>query len=117
MKESDDLADFRSMLLIRRTEEMILRLFSEGRVAGTTHTCIGQEANAVGVIGQLDPARDFVVSNHRCHGHFLAFRGSPIGLLGEMVGSPLGVCGGRGGSQHIEWGHFTSNGVLAARPI
>ena len=107
-----DVLDYRKMLLIRRTEELILRFFSEGKVRGTTHTYVGQEANAVGIIGQLDPQRDFVVSNHRCHGHYLAFGGPLDGLLAEIMGSRLGICGGRGGSQHLKFGHFFSNGVL-----
>ncbi len=104
-------ADYRDMLLVRRVEETILSLFSEGRVAGTTHTCVGQEANALAVMGQLDQTRDYVLSNHRNHGHFLCFGGPVKGLLGEIMGLPEGVCGGRGGSQHIKHGHFLSNGV------
>lgn len=100
------------MLLIRRTEELILQLFTEGKVSGTTHTCIGQEANAIALISQLDPAIDFVMSNHRCHGHYLSFGCSLEGLLGEIMGRANGICGGRGGSQHLKSGNFFSNGVL-----
>ena len=107
----DDRSLYESLLVIRQTEETALRLFEQGRVSGTTHACIGQEANAVGIIGQLDPARDAVVSNHRCHGHFLAFGGSVRGLLGEIMGMDSGVCGGMGGSQHIRHGGFFSNGI------
>lgn len=103
---------YRQMLRIRRTEERILDLFSEGKVAGTTHTCIGQEANAVGVIGSLDPHKDHVVSNHRCHGHYLAFGGPLHGLMAEITGKASGTSGGRGGSQHLKWGNFFSNGIL-----
>jgi TPP-dependent pyruvate/acetoin dehydrogenase alpha subunit len=99
------------MLLIRRTEEAILDLFSSGRVPGTTHTCIGQEANAVGFIGGLSTGCDYVISNHRNHGHFIAFGGQPELLLAEVMGREDGVCGGRGGSQHIKHGRFLSNGV------
>jgi len=103
--------DYEQLLLIRTVEERILALFSQGKVGGTTHTCIGQEANAVGLIGELDPERDFVLSNHRNHGHYLAF-GGPVGpLIAEIMGLPAGVCGGRGGSQHLKYGHFLSNGV------
>jgi len=109
--QNPGLEAFRSMLLIRRVEEKILELFSSGEVSGTTHTCLGQEADAVGLIGQLDPARDFVLSNHRNHGHYLAFGGSVRLLLAEIIGHESGVCGGRGGSQHIKHGHFLSNGI------
>jgi TPP-dependent pyruvate/acetoin dehydrogenase alpha subunit len=103
---------FRQMCIIRAAEERMLALFTEGKISGTTHTCVGQEANAVAVMGQLDPAIDHVVSNHRCHGHYLAFGGPLEGLLGEVMGRSNGVCGGRGGSQHLKYGHFSSNGVL-----
>ena len=52
-----------------------------------------------------------VFSNHRCHGHFLAYGGSPRALFAELMGKASGVCGGRGGSQHLHWRNFTSNGV------
>jgi TPP-dependent pyruvate/acetoin dehydrogenase alpha subunit len=107
-----DYDDFRNMLLIRKTEELILELFAKGELSGTTHTCVGQEADAVGVIGRLDPSKDHVVSNHRCHGHYLAFGGPLEGLLGEIMGRANGVCGGRGGSQHLKWKNFYANGIL-----
>jgi TPP-dependent pyruvate/acetoin dehydrogenase alpha subunit len=107
----NDFLLYREMLLIRRTEERILELFARGKVSGTTHTCMGQEANSVGIIGQLDSQKDFVVSNHRCHGHFIAFGGPLQGLICEILGLESGVCGGRGGSQHLKYGHFFSNGI------
>ena len=100
------------MTLIRRFEETLLELFSAGKLHGTTHTCIGQEADAVGVISCLEPERDVVVSNHRCHGHYLAFTDDVDGLLREVMGRVGGVCGGKGGSQHLFAGNFYSNGVL-----
>jgi TPP-dependent pyruvate/acetoin dehydrogenase alpha subunit len=99
------------MTLIRHAERRLLHLFAEDRLFGTTHTCLGQEANAVGVINALDRARDTVWSNHRCHGHFLAYCGQVAKLLGEIMGRSGGVCGGRGGSQHLSWGRFHSSGI------
>lgn len=99
------------MYLIRRFEETLLELFAQGRLVGTTHTCIGQEANAVGVVKALDPQRDIVFSSHRCHGHYLAFTDDVLGLLCEVMGKAPGVCGGKGGSQHLCHGNFYSNGV------
>ncbi len=102
---------YRSMLRIRRFEETVLEEFSRGRFFGTTHTYIGQEANAVGVLSNLESG-DIVVSNHRSHGHFLAYGGNMHGLFAELMGKASGVCGGRGGSQHLHWQNFYSNGVL-----
>ncbi len=102
------------MALIRRFEETLLELFAAGKLAGTTHTCIGQEAGAAGVISCLDAERDVVVSNHRCHGHYLALTGDVDGLLREVMGKEGGVCGGKGGSQHLHAGNFYSNGVLGS---
>lgn len=102
------------MYLIRRFEESLLELFSAGKISGTTHTYIGQEANAVGVIDHLERTRDVIVSNHRCHGHYLAFTDDTVGLLCEVMGKQDGACGGKGGSQHICSGNFYSNGVLGS---
>lgn len=101
----------RRMYAIRRFEETLLEMFSKGLLVGTTHTCIGQEANAVGVIDHLDPARDIVVSNHRCHGHYLAFHGDQFALLAEVMGRVDGVCSGKGGSQHLCAPNFYTNGI------
>ena len=105
---------YEQMFFIRRFEETLLDLFSQGKLVGTTHTYIGQEANAVGVIGHLDPERDVVFSNHRCHGHYLAFTDDAFGLLSEVMGKATGTCGGKGGSQHLHRGNFYSNGVLGS---
>jgi len=102
---------WRRVLLIRRFEELLLRMFESGDIVGTTHCCIGQEANAVGVASCLR-ADDFVVSNHRCHGHYLARTGDVEGLLAEMMGRSAGAVGGRGGSQHLHVENFISNGIL-----
>jgi acetoin:2,6-dichlorophenolindophenol oxidoreductase subunit alpha len=102
------------MYLIRRVEETLLELFAAGKLAGTTHTCIGQEANGVGVIHHLQHGRDVVVSNHRCHGHYLALTDDLDGLLRELMGKEGGVCGGKGGSQHLCNDGFYSNGILGS---
>lgn len=102
---------YRYLYRIRRFEETVLEEFPKGQFYGTTHTYLGQEANAVGVLNQIEP-EDIVVSNHRCHGHFLAYGGEMRALFGELMGRATGVCGGRGGSQHLHWRNFYSNGIL-----
>jgi TPP-dependent pyruvate/acetoin dehydrogenase alpha subunit len=101
---------FKQMLRIRKFEELLLSLFAKGLLNGTTHTCLGQEANAVGVCANLNK-QDIVFSGHRCHGHYLAHSGSLRRLLSEIMGLPDGVCSGKGGSQHICNGRFFSSGI------
>jgi TPP-dependent pyruvate/acetoin dehydrogenase alpha subunit len=98
------------MVLIRKFESKILELFSEGLLVGTTHTYLGQEAVGVGVVSALDD-EDIIFSNHRCHGHFLAYCGQTKLLMAEIMGKVGGVVGGRGGSQHIHYKNFYSNGI------
>ena len=99
-------------LNIRNFENSLLELFPKGLVKGTTHTCLGQETNAVGIISELSKD-DVVVSNHRCHGHYLSHTEDYKGLLNEILGKENGVCGGIGGSQHLCYENkFYSNGIL-----
>jgi acetoin:2,6-dichlorophenolindophenol oxidoreductase subunit alpha len=107
---ADSISLYRSMLLIRVFEERVLFLFSKGKLFGTTHAYIGQEANAVGVISNLRND-DVVFASHRCHGHYLAKTGDVFGLLSELMGKATGICGGIGGSQHLFRQSFYSNGV------
>ncbi|MGA2502621.1 MAG: thiamine pyrophosphate-dependent dehydrogenase E1 component subunit alpha [Anaerolineales bacterium] len=107
---ADDIALYKTMLLIRRFEERLLTEFSTGKIGGTTHVYIGQEADAAGIFSVADP-EDVVFSNHRCHGHFLAYGGEAYRLAAELMGKVTGLVGGRGGSQHIHWHNFYSNGI------
>lgn len=100
------------MLTIRRMEERLLKLYEQGHLYGTVHTSIGQEVIAVGVIRALDREKDVVWSNHRGHGHFVAYCDDVEGLIAEIMGKVTGVCGGIGGTQHIHKDNFYTNGVL-----
>ena len=44
----------RQAILIRRVEERLLALFSEGKLNGTVHTCIGQEWVGVALAAALN---------------------------------------------------------------
>ncbi|MFB9315982.1 thiamine pyrophosphate-dependent dehydrogenase E1 component subunit alpha [Cryptosporangium minutisporangium] len=98
------------MLLIRHFEYALLDLFARGELHGTTHTCLGQEAVPVALRALLSPD-DFVFSNHRGHGHYLARFDDPAGLLAEILGRVGAVSGGMGGSQHLRRGRYLSTGV------
>lgn len=108
---TSDVDLYRLMFFIRAFEEKLLQQFSLGKIFGTTHTSIGQEANAVAIVTSLDRDRDTIWSNHRCHGHFLAYCGNACGLFAEILGKKAGVCGGRGGSQHLAHRNFFSSGI------
>jgi 2-oxoisovalerate dehydrogenase E1 component len=100
----------RTALTIRFTEQRLLDLFAKGKLFGTVHTCIGQELVGVSVARCLSKG-DYIFSNHRCHGHFLACRDNVEGLIAEIMGKSSGVCAGLGGSQHLYQDGFFSNGV------
>jgi TPP-dependent pyruvate/acetoin dehydrogenase alpha subunit len=102
--------DLRQLLLIRHFETALLELFTRGLLHGTTHTCLGQEPVPVALRPLLGP-EDFVFSNHRGHGHYLARFDDPAGLLAEIMGREGAVCGGVGGSQHLKRDRYLSTGV------
>ncbi len=93
-------ACFRRMLEIRAFEEALGDLFARNLLGGTSHFCIGQEACAVGVVSAVRDT-DWLVSNHRGHGHLLARGLDPARVMAELLGKATGYCGGRGGSQHL----------------
>ena len=101
---------FRAALLSRFVEEQLLKLFSEGKLSGTLHTCIGQEMVGAVLSEFLRPG-DLLFSNHRGHGHYLSFVDDPESLIAELLGRESGVCGGLGGSQHLCDRGFYSNGI------
>lgn len=104
------------MMLIRGFEETVEKLFQEGKIHGTMHLCIGQEATAVGACAALTN-EDKITSTHRGHGHSIA-KGTKIkGMMAELLGKETGYCKGKGGSMHIadlDVGNLGANGIVAA---
>lgn len=109
----DPLNLYRMMLKIRRFEEAACQQLLAGKIF-VLHTCIGQEAVAVGVTSAL-MRDDVVTSTHRGHGHCLA-KGVEAGeMMAELFGRVSGSNGGRGGSMHIvdpEVGLLGANGIV-----
>jgi len=64
------------------------------------HLCLGHESVSEGLSKVLKP-EDWVFSNHRNHGHYLAKGGSPEKLLDEILGLPSGVNEGFMGSMGV----------------
>ena len=105
---------YRTMVVIRRTEEQLARCHQRGLVLGACHTYVGQEAVATGVCSHLGP-KDVVFSTHRGHGHALAKGVTPEALIAELFGRATGVSHGRGGSMHLfspELGLMGTSGIV-----
>lgn len=90
----------RRMMEIRHTEDLIKELFASGLVAGSTHTCQGQEAVCVGIAASVLPT-DPVCCTYRGHGHAMALGMAPEQVVAEILGRSSGCIGGVGGSMHL----------------
>lgn len=99
------------LLLIRDMEHRIESLFSEGKLRGTTHCCIGQEGVPVALSYLLDIDKDYLCSGHRAHGLSMMMTHKPETLLGEIMGKPFGMAKGLGGSQHVYYKNYFTNGI------
>ena len=98
---TDDLvADYKTMRLIRRSEEVIGDLRTEKKIGGPVHLAIGQEAVATGVCRCLT-SDDRLYGGHRSHSQYLALGGSLDDLFGEVLGKETGCSNGMGGSMHL----------------
>jgi len=102
------------MYQIRAFEEQAEKSYMAGKIHGTMHLSIGQEASAVGSVNMLEPD-DYILSTHRGHGHCIA-KGADLNLMmAEFYGKANGYCRGRGGSMHIAdiaCGNLGANGVV-----
>ena len=117
MSAADALAVYRAMLRIRRFETAGHELYLGGKIPGMSpHLYIGEEAVAASISHFLR-ADDYIVSNHRGHGHCLAKGATMDRMLAEIQGKITGYCRGRGGSMHIadvKLGNLGANGIVAA---
>jgi pyruvate dehydrogenase E1 component alpha subunit len=104
---------FYSMLRIRLVEEEIAAYYPEQEMRCPVHLSIGQEAVSAGVCAHLATG-DYVLSNHRSHGHYLAKGGSLTAMIAEIFGKTDGCTMGKGGSMHLI---DLKAGFLGAVPI
>jgi 2-oxoisovalerate dehydrogenase E1 component len=108
----------RTALYIRAFEQELLDLFQQGLLAGTVHTCIGQEWAAAALHPHLRVGVDAFFATHRGHGHYLAHGGPPSDFLAELMGREGALCLGRGGTQNLHFERFFSAGIQGgATPI
>ena len=102
------------MVQTRIFEETAARLFVEGKVHGTAHFCIGEEATGIGVCEALE-REDMIAQTHRSHGQAIG-KGMDINrMMAEFLGKETGYCKGKGGCMHIadfSVGSLGANGVV-----
>ncbi len=100
LSKEQELAAYRSMLLIRRFEEKAGQLYGMGFIGGFCHLYIGQEAVVTGMrLGMRDG--DQMITAYRDHGHMLAMEMDPRGVMAELTGRRGGYSKGKGGSMHM----------------
>jgi pyruvate dehydrogenase E1 component alpha subunit len=104
---------YRELLFIRLVDERIAAIYHEQEIRCPVHLSIGQEATPVGVCAHLT-SRDYAMSGHRSHGHYLAKGGSLRAMFAEMYGKATGCTSGKGGSMHLV---DLDAGFLGAVPI
>ncbi|MDD3942109.1 MAG: thiamine pyrophosphate-dependent dehydrogenase E1 component subunit alpha [Sphaerochaetaceae bacterium] len=103
------------MLLTREFEQTAAKLFIQGKVHGTAHFCIGEEATGVGVCSALEK-EDLITQTHRGHNQGIGKNMDINRMMAEFLGKETGYCKGKGGCMHIadfSVGSLGANGVVA----
>src|SRR3712207_1179135 len=98
--QSQLLALYEEMLLIRVFETEAERQYKAARIGGYCHLSSGQEATCVGA-GHAMAESDLLVTGYRSHGFALALGTSPEAVMAELFGRRDGCAHGRGGSMHL----------------
>ncbi len=91
---------YRSLYLIRRTEEEIVKIYPTDKIKSPVHLSIGQEFVSVGVIEALR-CDDIVFGTYRGHAMYLAKTGNLRKMISELYGKITGCSKGKGGSMHL----------------
>ena len=94
------LSFYKTMYRIRSVEEEISKRYSEGKMRCPTHLSIGQEA-VPAAFSQIVSKKDYTVSSHRGHAHYLAKGGNLNSMIAEIYGKRSGCSNGKGGSMHL----------------
>ena len=106
------------MRTIRHFEQRCSELSGgpDALVAGSVHTCVGQEAIPVGALSCLR-ADDLIVSTYRGHGWILE-SGVPLeSVMAEVCHRATGINGGRAGSAMMmaqDFGFIGENSIVGA---
>lgn len=91
---------FEHVLRTRTVEEEIAKRYKFGKMRCPTHLSIGQEG-VPAALSLIMRKKDFAVSSHRAHAHYLAKGGSLKKMIAEIYGKETGCSRGKGGSMHL----------------
>jgi TPP-dependent pyruvate/acetoin dehydrogenase alpha subunit len=91
---------YRSMYLIRRVEEEIIRLYPTDKIKSPVHLSIGQEAVSAAVCDHLEKS-DVLFGTYRGHALYLAKGGDVPRMMAELYGKVDGCARGKAGSMHL----------------
>ncbi len=91
---------YRSVYLIRRVEEEIIRLYPTDKIKSPVHLSIGQEAVSAAVCDHLARS-DYVFGTYRGHALYLAKGGDLPRMMAELYGKVDGCARGKAGSMHL----------------
>lgn len=113
IKDQFKLNLYYDMCLTRTVEEKIVNEYPKNEIRCPVHLSIGQEAISAGVSSVLKK-KDFILSAHRSHAHYLSKGGSIHAMVGEIYGKETGCAKGLGGSMHLI---DLKAGILGCVPI
>ena len=91
---------YKKFVTIRLLEEEIIKRYEQGSMRCPTHISIGQEGIAA-AFSSVVKKRDYVISTHRPHAHYIAKGGNISALISELYGKKTGCSNGKGGSMHL----------------
>ncbi len=87
-------------LKIRSVEEKIVKEYKNQEMRCPVHLSLGQEIPSA-AINSLLSKKDFAISYHRAHAHYISKGGKLNKLIAEIYGKKTGCSNGIGGSMHL----------------
>ena len=105
-------------LLIRETELRISSEYKKQNMRCPVHLSIGQESIS-SALSAIYNKNDYLISNHRCHAHYLSKSNSLYEMIAELHGLSDGCSKGVGGSMHLvdEKNNFLGSTAIVSNSI
>lgn len=91
---------YSKILKYRLVEKTIADEYKNQKMRCPTHLSVGQEAISA-AFSEFFQKKDYAVSSHRAHIHYLAKGGSLKKMIAEIYGKKTGCSNGKGGSMHL----------------